>query len=508
VRIPLVNSRLPLPADGHEYLNVAWNLAHGYGFRKTIKWNYYVTEPVIHSALADRSIFYPLFLAPFVKVLPVIWLAAGLRLISVVLCALTVALAYLLWRRRFGAATALAAGIILAVQPGYLEIGSEPLSEALFLFLIVGSFFLAERATSPKAWGIVGVLTGLAYLTRPNGIFVVFCLLLYIFRSDRSDDRDAPLSLGRRRRDGFALIAGFLAASLPFWIGNAIANGSPFASDLRLAYSVANVADATWDGFGKTFPTPFAYVLGHPRIVFQEMANQTWSMVATFAASLPFLITFALFMRKKQLQGFDGAMVAFGFVNLIFYCVSWTVSGAVRYLLPTMLCFVAPLFQTADDLNLPPLKAFGRDWRPIALLVFVMLAWYQPWTERIYFDSQFFSARPAAMYQTGADWLKSRHPGPNAVVASNNPWMVDYLTHLPSVVCPSFGPAADPVAFVQQYHVRYIVLFGRANVGTRDAELRRSPLSKGFHLLPHSVRIWDVSAAAETVHPPKRSTEP
>ncbi len=496
VRIPLLTNSLPLASDGHEYLNVAWNLAHGNGFRKTIKWNFYSDAPVVHSALGDRPILYSVALVPLVWWVPVAWLPLGLNLFSALLCTGAVAVAYMLWRELYGEGVATAAGVVMAVNPGFADIGTQPLTEPLLLLLLALAFLAARRARSLSAWGGVGVLIALAYLTRPNGVFALPFLMAVAAQAEYNRPHGAT-----SRRNGVAragmVLAGFILAALPFWIANARANGSPFASDLRLAYAVFDVSDATWNGFGHRFPTPFGYILGHPGVVLSEMYRQSWTMLTTCVNCLPFLFTALFFMRKRQLRGLSGALVGFGLANLAFYSLSWTVRGAVRYLLPTVFALTGPLMATGFSLPLPPLTLGRREWQAGTALVAAMLFWHTMWLGRygIARAAVRSGASVAAMYPTGGDWLKSRNPASNAVVASNHPWMVDYLTHLPAVVCPSFQDPRLVRAFAKQYRVRFIVLFGRTNVEEREASLQAANLPGTYRLLPHNVRAWDFGDA-------------
>jgi len=76
-------------------------------------------------------------------------------------------------RAAFGITTAFAAAAILAVHPSAIEFSGDVQSEGIYLALFLGAvwaLWLALRSASPAAAALAGLLSGLAYLTRPEGI--------------------------------------------------------------------------------------------------------------------------------------------------------------------------------------------------------------------------------------------------------------------------------------------------------------------------------------------------
>ena len=80
---------------------------------------------------------------------------------------------YALVRAAFGAREALVAAALLATQAAAIHVGGNVQSESLYLALFLGSAAALWRATSdgrPLAGLTAGALSGLAYLTRPEGL--------------------------------------------------------------------------------------------------------------------------------------------------------------------------------------------------------------------------------------------------------------------------------------------------------------------------------------------------
>ncbi len=76
-------------------------------------------------------------------------------------------------RAAFGRSAAFAAAAILAVHPHAIEFSGDVQSEGLYLGFFLGgvwALWIALRGSSPRAALVAGLLSGLAYLTRPEGI--------------------------------------------------------------------------------------------------------------------------------------------------------------------------------------------------------------------------------------------------------------------------------------------------------------------------------------------------
>lgn len=85
---------------------------------------------------------------------------------------------FLLGRDLFNRRVGIGAAFLFQLLPVPVRITSDALSESVFLLLIVTALVCAVRAMrsrSPWAFAACGVLSALAYLTRPEGILVAVC---------------------------------------------------------------------------------------------------------------------------------------------------------------------------------------------------------------------------------------------------------------------------------------------------------------------------------------------
>jgi hypothetical protein len=146
--------------DSVPYLQIA---EHGYGGEK------------------GSPAFYPLY--PWIvgglgRVLGGHFVLAGI-LVSLIATLAAFVLLYRLAAARFDESTAARAVVYLAVFPAALFLQAV-YAESLFLALALGAFLYAERGR----WPAVGVLAGLALLTRPTAIALAPPLALLAWRSE------------------------------------------------------------------------------------------------------------------------------------------------------------------------------------------------------------------------------------------------------------------------------------------------------------------------------------
>ena len=106
---------------------------------------------------------------------------ASTRVVVAVIGALAAVLVGVLAGEVFGAGAALGAGVVAALSPLAIAVGASLESETLFTALVLAATWAALAARRSGAWRwllAVGVLGGLAALTRTNGLVVVPALAL------------------------------------------------------------------------------------------------------------------------------------------------------------------------------------------------------------------------------------------------------------------------------------------------------------------------------------------
>jgi len=206
--------------DAAYYENAAESLVAGYGLTDQVLWNY-LDDP---AGLPRPSQLYWLPLNT--------WLAAagvlingwrGVQAVFIVLSALLVPLAahlaWLLWGRRD---YAIAAGL-LALFSGYYTgyWGSAPDSFGPFALAVAGAIL----AAASERWALVGVATGLAALTRADGLLIGVVIGAYALVKLNP----GPLGGARAGWRGAGWLAGACLLTLaPWWARNWLVAGTPF----------------------------------------------------------------------------------------------------------------------------------------------------------------------------------------------------------------------------------------------------------------------------------------
>jgi 4-amino-4-deoxy-L-arabinose transferase-like glycosyltransferase len=194
-------------------------------------------------ATAFRQPLFPLVLAGAYEIVGTHrqhtrWVAG--RVLEAVLGTIAVVLAAFIALRLFGAGIALLVGLIAAIFPPLVLVGSSLMSESLFVPLVLAAVAAALQARSaprPLPWALAaGALAGLAALTRGNGIVLLpgICLLVYALRGRGRTALRAPLA---------ALVAGLLVL-VPWTVRNWDVFGQFAPLGTETGYTVAGTYDA------------------------------------------------------------------------------------------------------------------------------------------------------------------------------------------------------------------------------------------------------------------------
>ncbi len=224
----------PLANDETEYLPVAQDLVHGYGFRFYDHYRWL------------RAPLYPLFLAFFLR------LGGGnarwATMAQVLLSTATVPGFYLLARRLFAReAPALLSALLSALLLPFATFPSLFMSETLFTFLLVAFFLLllqVPEARPQRQWlwtAAAGVTLGLSALTRAVAFAFLPVAAGWLYLNLRRAAFPHRRGVARASRRG--LLAGLLVLMTlltiaPWTVRNALAYGRFIPLDTGASYSL------------------------------------------------------------------------------------------------------------------------------------------------------------------------------------------------------------------------------------------------------------------------------
>jgi len=131
-------------------------------------------------------------------------------------------------------------GIIYALTPAVFKAAFSGLSEPLYGFLVLMTFYLFYRLekTAIKDWKLplgIGMVLGLSWLARSESLFLVPVFLGFIGVISPKEKRWLNLSV---------FLGGLILVMSPWWIRNAMLTGNPFF----------NMSHDLWAMFTKDYP--------------------------------------------------------------------------------------------------------------------------------------------------------------------------------------------------------------------------------------------------------------
>lgn len=192
----------------------------------------------IDNGFAHRQFLYPLAVAGFRAAF--LDDASAYRWVNVIAHALTVPLMFLAVRGLAGGLVGVICAALFVFNPYFLLHGTLALSDTLFLCLTALAMALVtarRRAPAPGMLFAAGLVVGLCYLTRPNGLIfaaalVVAVLLMPIFH--------APARRWRTLSAVGLFVVGFAIAASPSLIARAVYHRDPFYHEYLTNYMWAD----------------------------------------------------------------------------------------------------------------------------------------------------------------------------------------------------------------------------------------------------------------------------
>lgn len=258
--------------DARAYDTIAQNIVNGIGYREDLS-----VSIENDYAIARVGSVYEYFLAGIYKVFghsyaPVWAIQALLHSISALLVYLSSLLVFKDHKDKVG--ISLLSSAIFAFYPDLIEISAMLMTETLYLFfvcLFIYTFFLYMESRNTGTFIILGVVSGIAVLSRPPLLFCLFIVVYFLWRSASWKKVliytaiigmiFTPWTV--RNYLIFKQVMPFgIAGNLNFWIGNHVgANGEQEASDdlntLIAAKQVKNLGNVALEEFR-------SFVFEHP----------------------------------------------------------------------------------------------------------------------------------------------------------------------------------------------------------------------------------------------------
>lgn len=336
--------------DAHEYAEMARRLSRGEGFTTGVIFpaELHLGATEAHPAVV-RPPLWPLSLAALFTVFS----PRGEVVNAAVLASFvaTAAVAAGLATALAGPWAGLASGLAVAVSPSFGVLAVDGASETLFGLLVTLALLLLARRRSALA---VGIVCGLAYLTRYNGAVLLPVAMVALAWSER------------RLRGALLCATGFALVAAPWWLRNAVAFGDPFYSLLSLNLYMSPEAQRANGSLLFTVEPDLA-------------SDLAMAPLAKLRANLPALLA-RWPLASANLAALAGVLLACvrrDRVSLAFVAVAVATTLAVAFAFPYGRYF-APLTPALLALGVAGWLRFGGRLALPALALLLVAAWLPP----------------------------------------------------------------------------------------------------------------------------------
>ncbi|MFH0942996.1 MAG: glycosyltransferase family 39 protein [Candidatus Beckwithbacteria bacterium] len=420
IRLPLLNTNFYKTPDAIEYLNPALNLISGQGFISTLKVIHIDHQPLIHPAVNDRPIGFSLLLAPFLLLSQN---PSFIQLILFIFNSFNAVLIFTLFSRFLSPAYAFIAGLLLAFNPNILITNRLIMPEPFYLFFILLGllFFYSKRPVF-----ISGLFFSLAWLIRPETIFLTLPLFIYLLAQRR------PISS--------------IIFILPTLILAFIQNPFNLLESYHYRLTHFSLASTLYNQ-----PTPSALTFIKSNLAWilaKQWQNTLYHLKHLFSLTWLSLLTFPLFICPKKFIIKYWPLLVFPVCSFFLISLTWSIFPE-----PARMLLVPFVF-----LILFALKGLSRLPQRISLIILIVIfsayAAYDfhriTWARIDPANHQF----PYMVQLTG--WLNA-HTSPQAKIVSIDPWTIYWATRRPSLILPLNLDQSNVNDFINFYHPDYII---------------------------------------------------
>ncbi|MBM3333205.1 hypothetical protein FJY63_00945 [Candidatus Sumerlaeota bacterium] len=462
-----------LSPDATDYISIARNIRRGLGPVLGIKWHFFTADPVIHSAIGERPLLYPLLLAPFCDGDNP---ARACQYATVAMAAAALALGAV-WARSAGLSWQAAAvsAVLLAFNPGLLMCSVYPWTESLYLVWLFALLTVISRVRAPsRSAFLAALLTAVAALTRPSGPAIIPAVLVWCLSQ-------------RNYRALIVYVAALIVFFAPWWATVWIVRGNPFYSMQAFHLRVEDIRDGMAAGYGASFPSAIEFIHSHAAILLWKIAQQIVAYLSQLCGPtyLLLLSAFAFIAlsdpsdwsdlsdlsdrhQRNGIQQRQRAAIGLAFVLALFHfalpSLVWATFDPTRFMLPCFAMLAIPAIGKADCLitRLATRRARLAAW--LAILAVTAFFYADQWRQ-LYSRLQAGWQRDRAMQVARIEFDAIVRP--DAVIAASDPFSLNYYFDRPTVILPEPADSSQrlPILerFLDEYRPDYL-LAGRERV--------------------------------------------
>lgn len=489
--LSLLGANALIDNDGTSYARLAYNLRHGFGFTDV------GGGPFPFPASIPREPLYGILILAVTTITGNEEFSG--RIISIVAGAVLPIVVFSIGRCLFGRNCGLVAALIVATSPFLIELSVAVLGESLFLLLLFTALAFASRAVksasgTDAAWA--GILFGLAYLTRTEGIAVGVAVILTI----------GALLLRRGAPAGAAaaaVVAGTFALGIvasPYVVFVSHVYGRPAfeaESGMNGVIARALLHGATYEQAANAIAADgrpvggelFADLRTIPATSFQERA-----FIAAHVAPIQAYNVIRTLLMKWVLTPLGLALACIGFARgwrgerrrreqvllAVTVCVAWVALLSLAHFWGRYVTAFVPVFAiwagkgAVDVYGLLWVRRYRRipNRAEVASAMTCAVAIALVWAAAGGVETLREAPRAPLFERTAGEWLSSHVPGPKVVLSTFA--YAPYYANARGVEMP-YSRTVQPVfAFMKREGVNYLVL------SDRPSEAEHAPYEIGW----------------------------
>ncbi|MBI4737969.1 glycosyltransferase [Candidatus Woesearchaeota archaeon] len=438
----------PNHADHSFYVQVAENLYAGRGFVIDYVWNFhYLPAFTMHPSDYWMPLLSVLILLSF-KVFGVSVQAAQLP--GVLFGALLVPLTYYISLHEFGSRRqAVFAGALVASQIGFFQV--LPDTAPVNSFLVAIALLLVPGYSSLLNTASLGVIVGLAYLTRPDAILVLFIIVVGIVFQ--------RIGSWRFKAGRIVLLLGLcIVTTAPWLIRNYVVFGSAVPFPLTALVGMSNFEDFYSVGVSLRHPSwPSLWTMmsqlnynlnaiwglvGWPVFLFIPMSVSRPRQWARTWFWLPWLClaTYVFFYSTLGAGLAEQGSISRSIQSFVPFFAIWASAGLEK--------FSAELQQVSARLH-PRIMFMGLG---MLLIVFSIVR-----SSKVVLESYRSDVELRAKMSFIGRAIDRFQPPESAVVMTRSPWALNYSLRAAAVQIPN-NDLMTIYEIASRYHVDYLVL--------------------------------------------------
>ncbi len=445
IRLPFLTT-LNLGVAPIENFNIARHLAQDGHFYSSIKSNFFYDTPIKHSAMGETNIPFPLLVSFLIR----IGIGYhGIQILNTLFATIIVLLSFLLFSRFFGLVVGFWSALLISFNQYFLRM-SIIAAEDIFFILIVSSilYLFLHRKENTFTVITLGICSGLAYMTRNVGIFLLFSFLIYY------------TFFSKESKKSIFLLTTFLITIAPILLLISKENGSFIdwiAMDCIRRYDDDRWL---WQGFNVQIPSFYQFL----KLNIISIAKKNLELSYHYIKGLldfKYLSFFSIFLLTIKKRHFKNkkmiVLLIYAILNVFVFLTFINGSNESRLLLPSFIFLLPFALFALKNLRIPFIKSYNPKMSFFSAATFLVFFVYIvkisiSWVE---LDEENYFQAPT--YESVCDWAK-KHTSKNLSYAATVPWVFNLLADRPTIILPYLQSKSEFIDFVKKYDVAYLIV--------------------------------------------------